>query len=121
MLKEILSGGQTGADLAALDVAIELGIPHGGWLPKGRKTEAGPLPYKYKLQEMPRARYADRTEKNLLDSDGTLILSHGPLDGGSALTRRLAKRHGKRELEQDFYHLSKRLCIEKGSFRNAPR
>ena len=56
-LAKIVSGGQTGADRAALDVAIELGIPHGGWLPKGRKTEAGRLPAKYQLQEMPTDSY----------------------------------------------------------------
>ncbi len=48
MIKKIISGGQTGADQAGLDVAIELGIPHAGWIPKGRKTEKGTLPAKYK-------------------------------------------------------------------------
>ena len=47
MIEKIISGGQTGADRAALDVAIELGIPHGGWIPKGRKTEDGRLPDQY--------------------------------------------------------------------------
>ena len=53
MIKKIISGGQTGADQAALDVAIKLNIPHGGWIQKGRKTEEGPLPDQYLLQEMP--------------------------------------------------------------------
>jgi len=57
MLKKIISGGQTGADRAGLDVAIKKGIPHGGWIPKGRKTEDGTLPEQYKLQEMPTASY----------------------------------------------------------------
>ena len=57
MIKKIISGGQTGADQAGLDVAIELGIPHGGWIPKGRKTENGTLPVKYKLTEMNSASY----------------------------------------------------------------
>lgn len=92
MIKRIISGGQTGADRAALDVAIELGIPHGGWIPKGRRTEDGSLPEKYQLQEMPTTSYPKRTEKNVLDSDGTLIMSHGKLAGGSAVTRRLAKK-----------------------------
>ncbi len=95
MLQKIISGGQTGADRAALDVAIKLDIPHGGWIPKGRKTEDGVLPDKYHLQEMPTASYPKRTEKNILDSDGTLILSHGKLTGGSALTRKSAKEHSK--------------------------
>jgi len=88
MLQKIISGGQTGADRAALDFAIGFDIPHGGWIPKGRKTEDGVLPDKYKLKEMPTASYPKRTEKNVLDSDGTLILSHGKLTGGSALTVR---------------------------------
>ena len=92
MIKKIISGGQTGADRAALDVAIKLDIPHGGWVPKGRKTESGPLPERYQFQEMGTRGYAERTEQNVLDSDGTLILSHGKLTGGSALTLRLAKK-----------------------------
>ena len=83
MISKIISGGQTGADRAALDVAIELGIPHGGWIPKGRKTEAGPLSAKYRLQEMPTSDYPKRTEQNVIDSDGTMIVCHGPLTGGS--------------------------------------
>ena len=72
---KIISGGQTGADRAALDAAIELGLPHGGWLPRGRKTESGPLPLKYNLRELDSDRYRDRTEQNIIDSDGTLIVS----------------------------------------------
>jgi len=90
---KIISGGQTGADQAALDAAITLGISHGGWLPRGRKTEAGPLAHKYRLKELPSTKYRDRTEKNIQESDGTLIISLGPLTGGSALTEALALRH----------------------------
>jgi hypothetical protein len=92
---KIISGGQTGADLAALDAAISLGISHGGWLPRGRKTEAGPLPQKYRLKELTSATYRNRTEKNIRNSDGTLIISLGPLTGGSALTEALAIRHDR--------------------------
>ena len=106
MLKKIISGGQTGADRAALDVAIDKGIPHGGWIPKGRKTEDGTLPDKYNIQEMPTASYPKRTEKNILDSDGTLIISHGKLTGGSALTRKLAKQHEKPWLHLDMTDVS---------------
>jgi len=106
MIKKIISGGQTGADRAALDVAIKLGIPHGGWVPKGRKTESGPLPERYQLQEMGTRGYAERTEQNVLDSDGTLILSHGKLIGGSALTLRLAKKHDRPWLHVDFDRLN---------------
>jgi hypothetical protein len=101
MLTKIISGGQTGADRAALDVAIEFGIPHGGWIPKGRKTEDGVLPEKYQLQEMPTASYPKRTEKNILDSDGTLVLSHGRLTGGSALTVKVATKHDRPWLHVD--------------------
>ena len=72
MLKKIISGGQTGADRAALDAAIRLGIPHGGWVPKGRIAEDGPLDPTYHLREMPTDSYIERTEKNVTDSDGTL-------------------------------------------------
>lgn len=95
MIERIVSGGQTGADQAALDAAIELGIPYGGWIPKGRLTEAGPLPEKYRLQEMPTESYPARTLQNVLDSDGTLIVSHGRLVGGSAYTQEMARKHGK--------------------------
>ena len=101
MIEKIISGGQTGADRAALDVAIELNIPHGGCIPKGRKTEDGILPDKYQLKEMPTASYPKRTEKNILDSDGTLIISHGKLTGGSALTEKLAKKYGRPCLHVD--------------------
>jgi hypothetical protein len=94
-ITKIISGGQTGADQAALDVAIEKGIPHGGWIPKGRLTEAGMLPEKYQLKEMETASYPLRTEQNVIDSDGTLIVSHGELTGGSAYTREMAEKHRK--------------------------
>jgi hypothetical protein len=95
MVTKIISGGQTGADQAALDFAIKHDILRGGWIPKGRKTEDGILPEKYQLEEMPTSSYPKRTEKNILDSDDTLIFSRGKLTGGSALTRKLAKQHQK--------------------------
>ena len=95
MIKKIISGGQTGTDRAALDAAIELGIPHGGWVPKGRLAEDGPISDKYQLKEMPTVSYDARTEQNVIDSDGTLIISHGELSGGSAYTRKMAMKHGK--------------------------
>ena len=100
-LKKIISGGQTGVDQAALDVAISFDIPHGGWIPKGRRTEAGKLPDKYMLKEMPTSSYPKRTEQNVIDSDGTLIISHGKLTGGSLLTFGMAKRHKKELLHID--------------------
>lgn len=102
----IISGGQTGADQGALDAAIALGIPHGGWVPKGRLTEAGTLPDKYQLQEMASSSYPKRTEKNIIESNGTLILTYGRLTGGSALTAKLAKTHTRPCLHIDLGALS---------------
>ena len=113
MLTKIISGGQTGADRAALDLAIEFDIPHGGWIPKGRKAEDGVLPDKYQLQEMPTVSYPKRTEQNIIDSDGTLILSHGKLTGGSALTMKLAKKHGKPCLHVDLNYMNGFIASEK--------
>jgi hypothetical protein len=101
MIKKIISGGQTGADRAALDVAIKLGIPHGGWIPKGRITEKGPLPEKYRLQEMPTDSYSKRTEQNVIDSDGTLIIARGKLTGGTDYTRQMTLKHNKQLLGID--------------------
>ena len=101
MIEKIISGGQTGADRAALDVAIKLGITHGGWIPKGRITEEGPLPEKYQMQEMPTESYAARTEQNVIDSDGTLIICRGKPTGGSDYTREMALKHKKHLLHID--------------------
>lgn len=96
MIERIVSGGQTGADRAALDFAIAAGIPHGGWCPKGRLAEDGPIDPRYQLVETPEPKYAQRTEWNARDSDGTVILSHAAqLSGGSALTVDLARLNGK--------------------------
>ena len=101
MIQKIISGGQTGVDRAALDAAIKLTIPHGGWIPQGRLTEDGPLPPKYQLQETGSTSYADRTEKNVLDADATLIISRGPLTGGSEYTREMALKHQRLWLHID--------------------
>jgi len=98
MIKKIISGGQTGADQGALDAAIEMGFPHGGWIPKGRLTENGPLPDRYQLIEMPTGSYKKRTEKNVVDSDGTLLIGRGHLSGGTRLTRIYADDHRKPNL-----------------------
>ncbi len=91
----IVSGGQTGVDRAALDAAIELGFEHGGWCPKGRRAEDGPIAAKYQLIETDSIDYAVRTERNVLDSDGTMLLYRERLQRGTLLTHQLAKRHGK--------------------------
>jgi len=93
MLKKIISGGQTGADQGALDAAIKYNFPHGGWISKRRITEDGRLPDNYKLKEMPTDSYPKRTEQNIIDSDGTVIISRGKIAGGSKLTQKLANKH----------------------------
>lgn len=94
-ITKIVSGGQTGVDRAALDVALEIGIPCGGWCPKGRRAEDGPIPRRYPLTETPWWGYPQRTEWNVRDSDGTLILLRGRPDRGTCLTIELAGRHDK--------------------------
>ena len=90
--QRVSSGGQTGVDRAALDVAIALGIPHGGWCPRGRRAEDGIIPARYMLREHASADYAARTEANVVEADGTLILCRGALSGGTALTLEIAVR-----------------------------
>ncbi len=92
LLNKIVSGGQTGADRAALDTAIKFNVPHGGWITKGRRTESGPLPDFYKLKEMDTRDYPARTRQNIIDSDGTVIIARGNLTGGSALTYAFAQK-----------------------------
>jgi hypothetical protein len=95
MITKVVSGGQTGVDRAALDVALEHGIPCGGWCPKGRRAEDGSILSHYPVTETPSVEYAQRTEWNVRDADGTLILTRGPATGGTALTIEVARRLGK--------------------------
>ena len=89
----IVSGGQTGADRAALDFAIAHGLAHGGWCPRGRLAEDGPLDQRYHLRQTPSRRYAQRTEWNVRDSDGTVVFTIAARpQGGTALTIELAER-----------------------------
>jgi hypothetical protein len=93
---KIICGGQTGADRAALDWAIEYGTPHGGWCPKGRKAEDGPIDLRYTMQETPSSNYEQRTEWNVSDSHGTVVLSIAArLTGGSKKTVEMAHKHHK--------------------------
>lgn len=85
-IAKIVSGGQTGVDRAALDVALELGFPCGGWVPRGRRAEDGRIPPIYPLRETESHSYAKRTRLNVRDSDATLILTRGEPTGGTALT-----------------------------------
>ncbi|QSR88391.1 YpsA SLOG family protein [Methylacidiphilum caldifontis] len=96
MIRKIVSGGQTGADRAALDWAIAKDIPHGGWCPKGRLSESGIIPLRYQLSETPTTSYTTRTAWNVWDSDGTLIVTLNPsLTEGSLATQKFAENFGK--------------------------
>lgn len=93
----VVSGGQTGVDRAALDAALELGVPCGGWCPAGRLAEDGVIPAHYPVTELRGAGYGERTHKNVEDSDGTLIVTFGHASGGTAYTievcEKLARPH----------------------------
>ncbi len=91
----IISGGQTGVDRAALDIALALKIPCGGWCPRGRRAEDGRIPDRYPLKESSSRSYASRTIQNVIDSDGTLILTFGTPTGGTLLTKNAAQRRHK--------------------------
>jgi predicted Rossmann-fold nucleotide-binding protein len=91
-ISKVISGGQSGIDRAALDAAIACRIPIGGWCPRGRRAEDGRIPARYSLMETPSRDYRERTRWNVRDSDGTLILTLGPLTAGTALTWRQAQR-----------------------------
>lgn len=96
ILKKIISGGQTGADRAALDFAIAHQIAHGGWCPAGRIAEDKAIEPHYQLEETPSHYYAERTEWNVRDSHGTLIFCRiKELSGGVRLTAEFAAAHKK--------------------------
>ncbi len=95
LITKLISGGQTGADRGGLDAAIELGIPHGGWCPKGRRAEDGRIPRRYRLKEAGTTSYLERTEKNVLEADGTVVFTFGEPIEGSAQTIELAREHAR--------------------------
>lgn len=94
-LEKIVSGGQTGVDRAALDTALAHDIPVEGWCPQGRRAEDGSISDRYPLEETPSEEYAQRTAWNVRDSDGTLVITDGRLEGGTAYTVEEATRQDK--------------------------
>ena len=83
---KIISGGQTGVDRAALDVALKHGIESGGWCPTGRLDEIGRIPDRYPVEELEDGGFIERTLQNIKDSDGTVIIYPGKLSGGTEQT-----------------------------------
>lgn len=103
----IVSGGQTGADRAALDTALELKLETGGWVPIGRAAEDGAIPDRYaNLRETESSLPSVRTQLNVRDSDATVIISHGAPVGGTALTQCIARKLGKPLLHLDLDSIS---------------
>jgi Circularly permutated YpsA SLOG family len=95
MLKKIISGGQPGVEMASLDAALKLDIPHAGWTYKRKRAENGVLLEQYDLKTIDVPSYHVRLEKNIINSDGTIILTHGQLIIGSKIIKDLAKKHNK--------------------------
>ena len=111
MLDKIIAGGQTGVDQAALRAARDCGLEIGGWCPPGRVCEAGVIPVEFPLQETERERSlgapdvprSQRTEWNVRDSDGMLVLAEGGnrsgcptiSDAGTEWAMQCAKRFGR--------------------------
>jgi hypothetical protein len=116
--RRIVSGGQTGVDRAGLDAAMERGIESGGWCPRGRLAEDGPIAEHYSLWETPSTDPAQRTEWNVRDSDGTLVLTFRTPKSGTALTVEFASQIGRPYLVVDLWnspvHLVKEWMASKG-------
>ena len=119
----VISGGQTGVDRGALDAAINLGIPHGGWCPKGRLAEDGKISSKYQLKETYSKMYAVRTRRNISQADATLIISPCPFIGGTLLAVKETTRQNKPLLvvyptRTDYVLISEWLLTHKVSVLN---
>ena len=112
-LNKIVSGGQTGADRAGLDAALGARFPCGGWCPKGRKAEDGRIPEKYPLKETESADYIKRTEKNVVDSDGTIVFTSGNPTGGSKITIKYAEKHKRPWFHMDIDTATAEQAAEK--------
>jgi hypothetical protein len=95
MIKKIISGGNPGVEIAALDAAIRLDIPHAGWCYRDRKTDGGVLAEHYNVKEIDNPSYFERLEKNIIDSAGTIVLTYGQLALGYKAVKDLAVNHNK--------------------------
>jgi hypothetical protein len=105
MIRKIISGGQPGAERAALDLAIKMEIPYGGWIARGRLTENGALPDTYKLKEVATPEYSTQVEGNVRDSDGTFILTRGRPTDPIKLTKDLVVKLNRPYLLINLYQM----------------
>lgn len=115
MLKKIVSSGQTEADRAVLDVAIAVGISHGGWIPQDHGDNFRPRVGKYHFDKMPTGNYFDCIKQNVIDADGTLIISYGKLTGDLDYARRMTLGHKRQMLGID---LNQRTPFKAASLLN---
>jgi len=106
VLAKIVSGGQTGVDRGALDAALAAGFACGGWCPKDRNAEDGPIPDKYPMTLLAGGGYRQRTVMNVLDSDGTAILFNQSLSGGTLYTHDVCRRERKPYIVLDATQIS---------------
>ena len=120
MFKKIISGGHPGAERAVLDAAIKLEIPHSGWAYKGRKTDDGILPEKYKVKETIDKSFSNRIEKNILDAGGVVIFAYGKLTIGLKVVKELASKYNRPclhiDLSESYFNVAAaniRACIIK--------
>ena len=120
-LEKIVSGGQTGVDRAALDAAMALGLPVGGWCPRGRRAEDGVIDSRYPLTETPDEPYAQRTAWNVRDADGTLVLLFDKPSPGTTLTVEKAKALGKAFLLVDLRMPPEAMAVMRWLEENAIR
>jgi hypothetical protein len=116
VIERVISGGQVGADQGGLDAALTYwGVSTdkiGGWCPAGRRSEDGPIPEKYPLQETREWSYPPRTRLNIQEADGTVIFTMGEPTGGSKLTVSLAKELTKPNLHIDLSFLDRETAVE---------
>jgi len=106
MIEKIISGGRSGAEQAALDASIKLGIAYGGWIPKEGHGTIRPDAARYNLLEMPTANQTEAQKKNIRESDGTLILSHGTLSSKLENTAKSTRRYSTPLLQVDLNNTS---------------
>lgn len=118
MIERVVSGGQTGVDRAALDVALAAGVDCGGWCPRGRRAEDGPIPDRYPLSETDSGTYIARTRQNVEDSDGTLIITRSRPTGGTRRTAEHARHIGKPMLVVDLKAMPENRATALDDVRN---